>query len=287
MKSGKLKLGIILTSRVFQTKFPLNLFRNEKWKFLPIFNGVTTGLSFISCHESALLSGHNPHPPHAHREEEIFIVLYGSIKLTLSNNSTTDNNQYFHLKEGQSVYFPSYFAHTFLATSEESANYLVFKWRAGLKNKNNILNFTCFDLFNDRKLLNTKKKFYTNLIFEGLTGHLQKLHCHTSALYSGAGHSIHGNSCDIAIIVIEGEIEALDQLVKPYSIIFYAAGEQHKIFNPGKTIARYLVFEFHTYHKILINRIFDIITHGLIRIAKRTHLKRKLKGLFYAFKSLS
>jgi redox-sensitive bicupin YhaK (pirin superfamily) len=50
---------------------------------------------------------------------------------------------------------------------------------------------------------------------------------------------------DVAIIVLEGEVETLGQRVAPHGVIFYAAGEAHGLSNPGTTTARYLVFEFH------------------------------------------
>jgi hypothetical protein len=49
----------------------------------------------------------------------------------------------------------------------------------------------------------------------------------------------------VAIIVLEGEVESLGKRVRPHSVIFYGAGEPHGMRNPGGSIARYAVFEFH------------------------------------------
>ena len=90
-----------------------------------------------------------------------------------------------------------------------------------------------------------KDGFCSHLVFEGPTAYLRKLHCHTSTLTPGAGYDSHIDDYDVAIIVLEGEVETLGQHVGPHSVIFYRAGEPHGMRNPGKLIAKYVVFEFH------------------------------------------
>jgi quercetin dioxygenase-like cupin family protein len=93
------------------------------------------------------------------------------------------------------------------------------------------------------------------------TANLEKLHGHTSTLTPGAGYDPHADPYDVAIIVLEGEVETLGKRVGPHGVIFYAAGEPHGIRNPGYTIARYIVFEFH--HR---RSSFD---KGLRRVVRR------------------
>jgi hypothetical protein len=49
----------------------------------------------------------------------------------------------------------------------------------------------------------------------------------------------------VAIVVLEGEVATLGKRVGPHSVIFYRSGEPHGIRNPGESLAKYVVFEFH------------------------------------------
>ena len=74
---------------------------------------------------------------------------------------------------------------------------------------------------------------------------LAEAHCHASTLPAGEGYRPHIDHYDVAIVVLEGEVETLGERVGPHGVIFYAAGEPHGMRNPGQTVARYVVFEFH------------------------------------------
>src|SRR5262249_44735384 len=69
--------------------------------------------------------------------------------------------------------------------------------------------------------------------------------CHLSTLAPGAGYDPHCDPYDVAMILLDGELESLDQRLTPHSVIFYPAGQPHGLKNPGAIPARYLVFEFH------------------------------------------
>ena len=84
-----------------------------------------------------------------------------------------------------------------------------------------------------------------HVLFEGQTQHLRTLHSHTSTLSPGAGYNEHCDPYDVAIVVMEGEIETLGRREGPHSVIFYAAGEPHGMSNPGTVVTKYVVFEFH------------------------------------------
>ncbi len=83
------------------------------------------------------------------------------------------------------------------------------------------------------------------VLFEGSTPNLRKLHCHLSTLSAGSGYDAHVDAHDVAIIVLEGEVESLGQRVTPHGVLFYPGGEPHDMHNPGTTDAKYVVFEFH------------------------------------------
>src|SRR3972149_5461624 len=108
-----------------------------------------------------------------------------------------------------------------------------------------MLTFGHFNMFEAMDDSEIEDGFCPRLVFEGPTVHLRKLHCHSSTLTPGAGYDPHIDAYDVAIVVIEGEVETLGESVGPNSVIFYPGGEPHGMYNPGKTIAKYVVFEFH------------------------------------------
>jgi quercetin dioxygenase-like cupin family protein len=234
-----------LTSRVYPLRVPLPPDEEKGWKPYPIFKGPTKGMHELSCHVSVLIKGHCPHPPHAHKEEELLLLLTGEVDIIFQGAQTFDGNQWRRLQPGQFAYYPSGFAHTLQTTSEDPANYLMFKWHAESKKNDSALAFGLFDTFDATNNPEVEQGFSTRLLFEGSTDCLRKLHCHTSALAPGAGYDPHIDDYDVAIVILEGEVETLDERVGPHGVINYAAGEPHGIRNPMEAKARYVVFEFH------------------------------------------
>lgn len=277
--NGRTKLGLLLNNWIYPFRLPLPLSKDETWKPFQLFDGITEGLSEISCHASALSFGYSSHTLHSHKEEELLILLSGNLNIMLPDRLSPDKIKSIPIEKGQFIYYPSYFAHTLQTTSREHANYLMFKWYTGLKNTASVLTFSRFNMFEIREPLEPKDDFYSKLLFEGPTGYLKKLHCHISTLVPGAGYKPHSDTYDVVIIVLEGKIETIGQQAKPYDVIFYSAGKPHGIYNPGTTPSRYLVFEFHTSNKMLIGGIFNIFAYFFTRVTDRERWKRKLKKL--------
>ena len=234
----------VLPSAVYPQALPLQPDLVRGWKPYPLFNGATTETESFSCHTSVLVKGHIPHPPHRHREEEILIMLSGEGDVILPEVDGPNGEHVIRLKLGQFVYYPAGFPHTLQAVSEEPANYLMFKWYARPKAVDSLLNYGFFDLA-DFISGEVKKGFVASKLFEGPTGCLKKLHCHASTLTPGASYEPHKDPYDVALIILEGEVETLNRRAAPHDVIFCAAGEPHGIRNPGTFPAKYLVFEFH------------------------------------------
>jgi hypothetical protein len=94
------------------------------------------------------------------------------------------------------------------------------------------------------------------MVFEGPTRYLQRLQCHTSTLTPKAGYRAHRDPYDVAILVLEGEVETLGRRVSPHGLIFYATGKPHGMYNPGEVTAKYVVFEFQGRPNNLVDRLF-------------------------------
>lgn len=229
-------------NRIYPLETPLPLPEGQPWKPFPIYNGATANMQHFTCHVSALIPGKRPHPPHNHREEEILMVLHGEADAILPELDATSPRR--RLRPGDFVYYPPHFQHTLEGVGDGPVNYLMMKWYNPTSGPLQQLAFGKYNGFGQSQD-NGAKSINYGPVFEGPTNSLKKFHCHTSVLQPGAGYAPHRDPYDVAIIVLEGEVETLGQLVRPYHVIFYPAGTLHGMSNPTDKIARYVVFEFH------------------------------------------
>lgn len=236
--------GPRLSSRVYPLQLPLPHDCDEEWRPCFIFKGATANVGHLSCHVSTLKSGCSPHPPHTHDDEEILLMLKGQADVTLPRAARKADRR-MRLTAGQCAYYPPHFSHTLRAVGDGPANYLMFRWHNASVNKVSSLGFGRFRLPDAAKRAEAGDGFRVRLVFEGSTASLRKLRCHVSTLSAGSGYGAHVDAHDVAIIVLEGEVETLGQRVGPHSVIFYPGGEPHGMRNPGTTDAKYAVFEFH------------------------------------------
>ena len=218
-----------------------------------------------------------PHQPHSHKEEEILLVLSGEAELMLPSQHFHNGDQRKLLKPGQFVYYPAFFPHTLRTVSEDPANYLMFKWHNDPKDTSSPLAFNYFDVFAGADKRQVKNGFSHELLFEGPTSWLHKLQSHVSTLTPGAGYPPHIDSYDVAIVVLEGEVETLGKRVRPYGVIFYHSGQPHGMSNPGKVTTKYIVFEFHGRTISLTEAFFRHLLTTLTKLADPRCWKRALK----------
>ena len=234
-----------MTSKIYPLPIPLPPADNQLWQPHPLFRGSTPNMPDLSCHVSVLHQGHQPHPPHTHKDEELLLLLAGEIDVLLPDAPGLTEDHRMRLQPGQLVYYPAGFPHTLETVSAMPANYLMLKWQAPSTRTEALLSFCHFSVFDALGANAVEDGFCARRLFEGPTACLRKLQCHTSTLTPGAGYDPHIDPYEVAIIVLEGEVETIGERVGPYGVIFYQAGEPHGIFNPGKGIAKYLVFELH------------------------------------------
>src|ERR1700686_3742370 len=55
----------------------------------PILDGVTHSGDHLEVHETILAPGSEPHPPHRHEHEELFLLMKGSVAVTIDGETTT------------------------------------------------------------------------------------------------------------------------------------------------------------------------------------------------------
>jgi MoaA/NifB/PqqE/SkfB family radical SAM enzyme/quercetin dioxygenase-like cupin family protein len=251
LKQGRFDIRLQTEARALPNQgYPLSIplpldDEDNKWKPHPLFRGPTKGIRDFSCHVSVLVNGYSPHPPHTHKEEEILIMLSGEADLLLPLYPGENGHGRLPLKPGEVVYYPPEYPHTLQAIGKASANYLMFRWYTpNPKQGSNSLSFGKYKIYDSFARHETEEGFSTRTLFEGPSTCLTRLQCRTSILSPGAGYNSHVDAYDVAIVVLEGEVETLGKRFAPHSVIFYPAGKRHGMSNPGNIPAKYVVFEF-------------------------------------------
>ncbi|MDM7985980.1 MAG: cupin domain-containing protein [Smithella sp.] len=257
----------VIKSGCYPFKLPLPLDVGEVWKPHPIFQGSTATLNYLSCHASTLAPGFSPHAPHEHSDEEILIVLSGEIDIILKDHHASAQPGFYRkrLQKYDFVFYPANFAHSLETISEPPANYLMFRWRGLSSFRNAMLDFRLFNALPARDETGVDQRLSMQLMFEEPTRYLGKLHCHATSLASGSGYEPHVDPYDVAILLLEGEVRTLGQIIKAPGVIFYEAGKPHGISNPADCTAKYLVFEFHRHSAEQLQKSSGFKRDGMIK----------------------
>lgn len=262
-----------LSNRIYPLRVPLDIEEGTRWKPYHVFRGATANVADLTCHASVLIHGHSPHPPHRHEEEEILILLSGEADLLLPDRRM-------RLKAGQLVYYPAQFAHTLEATSNAPASYLMFKWRnVAAAGTDSLLTFRHARPFEDAPDSTVREGLSVRGLFQGPTTWLHRLECHVSTMPPGGGYEPHVDAHDVAIVLLDGQVETLGERVGARAVIFHPAGEAHGLRNPGDIDARYLVIEFHGPHTA---HLAQASVGGVLfsRLTDPERWKRKIKHVW-------
>jgi quercetin dioxygenase-like cupin family protein len=240
--SGRKKMPMLSTC-IRPLELPLSERPGGGWQPHNLFRGATRIIDDMKCHAAVLSAGHSPHPPHSHKEEELLIVLDGEAELLIADEPSYDGARVERVQPGGFAYYPAFQHHTIRNSGTSPVTYLMFKWSVdGAKPAGDPLGTTVFR-YHEASPQETKG-FVTEKLFERPTGWLGRLQCHMTRLAPGAGYAAHVDAYDVAILMLSGRVETLGQEVRPYSVIYYAAGEKHGMHNIGDEPAHYLVFEF-------------------------------------------
>lgn len=233
----------VLSTVARQLAMPLAEDAEAGWKPYQLFRGITRSLERIDCHASVLSPGHCPHPPHAHIEEEILIMLDGTAELIIADSPNPDNARIEQLSAGSLAYYPAFQHHTIRNSGSTPISYLMVKWVAAAGGAGQALD--AIVVTPPAAHYGPPKAFASTKLVHGPTRHLARLHAHRTVLQTRAGYEAHADPYDVFILVLSGEIETVGATLARGGFVFCAAGESHGMENPGDEPATYLVLEFH------------------------------------------
>ena len=212
-----------------------------------LFLEPTACMRLLDVHLSILAAGQTPHPVHRHEEEELLVMLSGEADIVRGDPSQPESSTIAPVGPGSVVYHPADLPHTIRAGDDESARYLVFKWRAEkTPHPENALEAQHRDLSAaQQELVERDAEFGSEFLFESPTLYLKRLHTHVSRAKSGAGYPDERDPYDIAMVLISGALLSRGREVRAPAVLYYPADEPHDLSGVGPEAAEYLVVEFH------------------------------------------
>ena len=238
---------------------------DEMRKSFLLVNGPTPDIRSMSIHYSVLNVGRTPHPPHIHDEEELLIVVSGRAELIVEDAKGSNQLVRHSVGPGDFIYYPANWRHTLENTFDEEVVYLMFKYTSDEGHTSDTLDSV---LVRGSSVLTREcshpSGIDSDILLEGKTGYLRKLHSHCTHIEPGGGYEPHADAYDVGIILFEGQVETLGQTVTAPAFIYYAAGEEHGMKCTGDTPAHYIVYELHG-------------RHGDLYESPRFRRKRKMK----------
>ncbi len=87
------------------------------------FQGSTAMLDKLSCHVTTLRPGQDPHPPHQHPEEELYLIKEGTVEVLI-------NGERRQVGAGSVIYAAANQPHGIRNAGLTAATYYVIKWKA-------------------------------------------------------------------------------------------------------------------------------------------------------------
>lgn len=211
---------------------------------VPCFEGSTANADYAECHYSVLMPGASPHPPHAHLEEEILVVMDGEGELVVPRWNGDASPNIFPAPAGSAIYYPAYQYHTIRNVSSEPVRYAMLRWKSGALRADRQLTP---HFLQSGWLRNNKPRGPISMkgLFEGPTAFLAKLHAHITRVEPGAGYEAHRDTHDVAIFLLEGEVGIMGKRVAAPAVTFLPGGCLHDMRATGSSTAKYLVWELH------------------------------------------
>jgi mannose-6-phosphate isomerase-like protein (cupin superfamily) len=214
----------------------------DGWKYASVYDGFCCGFSKLSIHVSWLKAGVLPHEVHSHHDEEIFLLLSGSLEVIKGNHDQEELPINPIIEEKGFVYHSRKYEHTLRAIGTSDAHYLVVRWKRNHHLKNNISPF-CVTLSHPEPFPDSSTGVQIQPIEPLQNKTNNRISAHYSRLLPGAGYEPHKDLHDVLIILFEGTVETIGKNVTAPAVAFFASGFPHGLKNSENIPANYIVFE--------------------------------------------
>jgi len=216
-------------------------------------DGPTPTFLRFESHASMLLPGKMSHPPHQHPQEEVIVLLEGTLDASINGTVTRAG-------PGSLLFFASNDIHNVTNVGPTPARYTVFNFTTAATGT--LAGRSAAQLAAPGKLGSTVFDWAKLAVKTTATGErrdvvdlptttLAKFECHVTTLKPHeAPHAPHHHPDEEIVLVKEGKLEVMINGAKttagPGSVIFAASGEEHGWHNAGDTTATYYVFRIST-----------------------------------------
>lgn len=96
--------------------------KTDKGQRREFFNKPTSQLVKFEMHTTALNAGFDSHPPHTHKEEEIVLILKGTVQMNIGGNL-------YKAGPGDVIFLSSGVSHNLTNIGNDQCEYFAFQWR--------------------------------------------------------------------------------------------------------------------------------------------------------------
>ncbi|MBF0285711.1 MAG: sulfotransferase [Magnetococcales bacterium] len=213
------------------------------WSARAVWSGTTPVLGRLEVWRVVLGLGQAPRFPREEPREQAVVLLHGVARATLAE---ADRPAVEHrLTAGDLLLVPPGVRCTLHNDHDDGASFLLLAWRAPAEARRAPLPSRRCSPADEGGETRDHGGYRARLAWEGSSRFLAKFHAHYSEMDAGAGYAPHADDHDVALILLEGQVESLGESATAPAFLFYPAHRPHGLANPGPRPARYLALEFH------------------------------------------
>lgn len=217
----------------------------EGWRFKILLNTSTKIMNNYQVIFGIADENTIPHPIHDHPEEELIIIISGSLDLILNNDEWPESQKPVRLPTGSMVYLPSNDPHTFRAAGPDQTQILVITWK-GVHSKTleGQLQRSIFDITIESSIsCNEQKETSRVPLFSGSTKFAMSLSTHNILIQPGFGYGGHIHPYDLIMVLLTGHLDTMFMNISSPALLLFPSGTTHWARNTSQVPASALTLE--------------------------------------------
>jgi hypothetical protein len=191
------------------------------WESFVLFQGPTGCSPSFRVHTSSLAAGQVAHPLHSHEQEEVMVILEGSVDLGMGVGGQPLEVP--GLGAGSLVFQSSGIAHTFRGAGPGRARYVVFRWVGGARRAAASLPFFI------QRGLPAGGRLRGRPLVQVAPRHLDQLEVRFQALAPGAG--LDQGPGDLALVLLAGSLACHGRALEAPAVAYLPSGCPREVRN--------------------------------------------------------